>query len=216
MWQYPKRFVSGHRDRSLNEPAEFGTVGDSSQSLGWSHRVASTGHSCSVCIECLPDPMAENTRGLWWNSPSVWEMFGPCKNTNAFSQPLHLPFICFALPVCADRWSPCVPKAFAEFTAVWIFWETVGCSHGQGPLPLKDDTSARRCALAHLMWYTAIRIWGGGNGPPILSLEKTQAVSWDWTWWVQSSFFSGNVALISQLLGKSRQEDHSFEGYWRL
>lgn len=26
MWQYPKAFISGHRDRSVSEPAEFGAV----------------------------------------------------------------------------------------------------------------------------------------------------------------------------------------------
>lgn len=58
-----------------------------------------------------------------------------------------------------------------------MFWDTVGSSHGRGPLPLREDAFAMRCVIPRFMCYTATSIWDGSNGSPVLSLEKAQSFS---------------------------------------
>lgn len=134
----------------------------------------------------------------------VQEMSGARKRTNGFSQPL-----CFssALPLlCVQRWNPCVvPRAFADFAAVGMFWEIVGSPKAWRPLPLKKDTFPMKI-LYHISCgiYTATRLWNGSQVSPILSLERRHSLS------PEELYLSSGAGLLSLPLGKLRQEDSSF------
>jgi hypothetical protein len=109
------------------------------------------------------------------HSLGAQEMFGTGKNTNAFSQPLRLPFICFALYcVHVERGKPCVvaPRAFAEFAAVEMFWKTVGSPKAWGPLPLRKDTFPMRMLYHTSPGRLTTRIWNSSEGSPIFSLGR--------------------------------------------
>lgn len=111
MWQYPKLLISGHGDRSLSEPAEFGAVrtvpSHWGEVTGWLVLVpAAVGMQNACRIPLLGTP--EDFDGTL---PVFAKCLGFAKPQMPLSRPLLSPFIRFALPVCAERWNPCVPRA---------------------------------------------------------------------------------------------------------
>lgn len=95
------------------------------------------------------------------------------KTTNAFSQPLRLPFICFALTVCAEMEPMCCSKGLCSGNALGDCWQ----SQSFGSSAFEERYLSCEDALPHLMWYTATRIWNGSRGSPILSLERRHSLS---------------------------------------